>query len=128
MERASSGRSADFQLQGSFRFSQGKRSNPFRTAALKIAEVPPTLSKQEVRVRCELMPLRRGLLRLESISVARADPRVSMDVVPTWHGDGHGGRPSARLLERGRQVASLSHADRPGVDRAYDGIRNSLAA
>ena len=62
------------QRARSFRFSQGKRSNPFRTAALKIAEVPPTLSKQEVRVRCELMPLRRGLLRLESISVARADP------------------------------------------------------
>jgi uncharacterized protein (DUF58 family) len=61
------------QRARSFRFSSNKRSNPFKLAALKIAAVPPTPSKQEVQVRCELTPLRRGLLRLEGITVARPD-------------------------------------------------------
>jgi uncharacterized protein (DUF58 family) len=58
----------------SFRYSQSKRSNPFKSAHLKIAQVPTTPAKQEVQVRCELTPLRRGLLRMESVAVARADP------------------------------------------------------
>ncbi len=62
------------QKARSFRFSQGKRTNPFRSASLKIAPVPATPAGQEVRVRCELTPLRRGLLRMESVSVARPDP------------------------------------------------------
>lgn len=62
------------QRARSFRFSQGRRSNPFRLAHLKIAPVPPTPARQEVRVQCELVPLRRGVLRLESVGVARADP------------------------------------------------------
>jgi uncharacterized protein (DUF58 family) len=62
------------QRARSFRYSQSKRSNPFRSASLKIAPVPPTPSKQEVQVQCELIPLRRGLLRLEGVAVARPDP------------------------------------------------------
>jgi uncharacterized protein (DUF58 family) len=62
------------QRARSFRYSQGKRSNPFRQASLKITRVPSTPAKQEVRVRCELTPLRRGLLRLDGIAVARPDP------------------------------------------------------
>jgi uncharacterized protein (DUF58 family) len=62
------------QRARSFRFSSGRRSNPFRTARLKIAPVPRTMAKEEVQVRCELTPLRRGLLRLESVAVARPDP------------------------------------------------------
>jgi uncharacterized protein (DUF58 family) len=62
------------QRARSFRFSASKRSNPFKLAALKIASVPSTPSRQEVQVRCELTPLRRGLLRLEGITVARPDP------------------------------------------------------
>ncbi len=62
------------QRARSFRFSQGRRSHPFRFAQAKIAPVPPTPSKQEIRVQCQLTPLRRGLLRLESLGVARADP------------------------------------------------------
>jgi uncharacterized protein (DUF58 family) len=58
----------------SFRFSQGKRSNPFKLANLKISPVPLAQSKQEVQVPCEFTPLRRGLLRLEGLDVARADP------------------------------------------------------
>lgn len=62
------------QRARSFRFSQGRRSNPFRLAQAKIAPIPPTPSKQEVRVQCQLTPLRRGVLRLESLGVARTDP------------------------------------------------------
>src|SRR6516165_10743961 len=58
----------------SFRFSQGKRSNPFKLASLTISSVPMAMSKQEVQVPCEFTPLRRGLLRLEGLDVARADP------------------------------------------------------
>lgn len=62
------------QRARSFRFSQGKRSSPFKLATLKIAPVPLTPSKQEVRVQCELTPLRRGVLRLAGVTVARPDP------------------------------------------------------
>jgi uncharacterized protein (DUF58 family) len=62
------------QRAHSFRFSQSKRSNPFKAASLKISSVPPIASRQELQVQCELTPLRRGLLRLESMAVARADP------------------------------------------------------
>jgi uncharacterized protein (DUF58 family) len=59
------------QRARSFRFSQGKRSNPFKLANLRISQVPLALAKQEVQVACELTPLRRGLLRLEGVGVAR---------------------------------------------------------
>ena len=62
------------QRARSFRFSQTKRSNPFRLAHLKINQVPRIPAGQEVRVQCELTPLRRGLLPLESLGVGRADP------------------------------------------------------
>ncbi|HTL16737.1 MAG TPA: DUF58 domain-containing protein [Patescibacteria group bacterium] len=62
------------QRARSFRFSQNKRSNPFRLAHLGIASVPPARSKQEVQVQCQLTPLRRGVLRLESLGIARPDP------------------------------------------------------
>lgn len=62
------------QRARSFRFSSSKRSNPFRLAALKIAGVPNSSPGQEVQVSCEFTPLRRGLLRLEGITLARPDP------------------------------------------------------
>ena len=58
----------------SFRFSQNRRANPFRLAHCKISPIPPAPSKKEIRVQCQLTPLRRGVLRLESLGVARADP------------------------------------------------------
>jgi uncharacterized protein (DUF58 family) len=61
------------QRARSFRFSPAKRSNPFKLAALKIAPVP-ALSRREVEVRCELTPLRRGLLGLQGVTIARPDP------------------------------------------------------
>lgn len=57
----------------SFRFSQTRRSNPFRLAYCKIAAIPPAPANKEIRVQCQLTPLRRGVLRLETLGVARAD-------------------------------------------------------
>jgi uncharacterized protein (DUF58 family) len=62
------------QRARSFRFSQGKRSNPFKLAHVRISPVPAALARQEVQVSCQLTPLRRGLLRLEGVGVARPDP------------------------------------------------------
>jgi uncharacterized protein (DUF58 family) len=62
------------QRARSLRLSQGKRSNPFKLAHVKIVPLPPALPNQEVRVQCQLTPLRRGLLRLQSVAVARPDP------------------------------------------------------
>jgi uncharacterized protein (DUF58 family) len=62
------------QRARSFRFSQGKRSNPFNLARLKITPIPPVPAKGEVRMQCQLTPLRRGLLRLHKVAIARTDP------------------------------------------------------
>jgi uncharacterized protein (DUF58 family) len=62
------------QRARSFRFSPSRRSNPFKLAVLKIAPVPDARPRQEVEVQCELTPLRRGLLRLDGITLARPDP------------------------------------------------------
>ena len=62
------------QRARSFRFSPGRRANPFSTANVRIASVPRTPGRQEVQVPCLLTPLRRGVLRLEGMTVARPDP------------------------------------------------------
>jgi uncharacterized protein (DUF58 family) len=62
------------QRARSFRFSPSKRANPFKLAALKFIPVPDSRAHQEVSVRCELTPLRRGLLRFEGVTLARPDP------------------------------------------------------
>ncbi len=58
----------------SFRFSQRRRSSPFKVATMKEAEVPPLPPRGEAEARIELMPLRRGVLRLSSLTLARPDP------------------------------------------------------
>ncbi len=65
---------ADERRVQSFRFSQGRRSNPFRPATVKEAAVPPMRAGEAVDVRVELTPLHRGLLHFGGILVARADP------------------------------------------------------
>ena len=57
-----------------FRFSQRQRANPFTLATVKEAFVPGTPARQEVEVRVELMPLRRGVLRFNGATLARPDP------------------------------------------------------
>jgi hypothetical protein len=58
----------------SFRFSGRRSLNPFKVARAKDAPVPTMAPGQEVEVQVELTPLRRGMLRLTGITVARPDP------------------------------------------------------
>jgi uncharacterized protein (DUF58 family) len=57
-----------------FRMVQRRRRNPFRIANLKEAEIPPLTAHGEVEVNAEIFPLRRGILRLTGITLARPDP------------------------------------------------------
>jgi uncharacterized protein (DUF58 family) len=70
-------RVAQFEAEGgarSFRFSQPRRTHPFRRAAVKDVVLPPVAPQQEVEAAAELMPLRRGLLRFSGVALARPDP------------------------------------------------------
>jgi uncharacterized protein (DUF58 family) len=57
-----------------FHVTQRRRKNPFRLATVKDAEVPPLLANGEVETRLEILPLRRGLLRLTGVTLAQPDP------------------------------------------------------
>ncbi|MDB6108598.1 MAG: conserved repeat protein, partial [Pedosphaera sp.] len=65
---------ADQKHSRSFQVSQRRRTNPFKVATLKNAAVPPLPPNQEIDVRIELTPLRRGVLRFTEITLARPDP------------------------------------------------------
>jgi uncharacterized protein (DUF58 family) len=65
---------AEQKLVHSFRFSGYRPANPFKLAAVKEAVVPPAPPNQEVEVRVELTPLRRGILRFTGVALARHDP------------------------------------------------------
>ncbi len=58
----------------SFRVSARRPTNIFRLATVKEAAVPMALPQEEVQVRLELTPLRRGALRFEGLRLARPDP------------------------------------------------------
>jgi len=51
-----------------------QRYNPFRIAVVSTVPVPPIPPNEEVEVQVFVTPLRRGLLRLEGITLARTDP------------------------------------------------------
>ncbi len=65
---------ADEKRLRSFRFSQRRRSNPFRMAVSKETALGPILPGQRAEVQVELRPLRRGLLNLRGVNLARPDP------------------------------------------------------
>ena len=58
----------------SFRFSQRWWVDPFKVAALNDTLVPLVPPQQEITVSCELVPLRRGALKLTGLTLARPDP------------------------------------------------------
>jgi len=58
----------------SFRISQQRRMNPFKTATVRDAAMPPVLPHQEAEVGLEVTPLRRGVLRFKGLVFARPDP------------------------------------------------------
>jgi hypothetical protein len=51
-----------------------QRYNPFRIAVVSTVPVPPIPPNEEVEVQVFVTPLRRGLLRLEGLTLARTDP------------------------------------------------------
>ena len=57
-----------------FQVSERRRNNPFRRANPAEAEVPPLPANGEVEVPVEVLPLRRGMLRLTGLTLARPDP------------------------------------------------------
>ncbi|HEV2210652.1 MAG TPA: DUF58 domain-containing protein [Verrucomicrobiae bacterium] len=57
-----------------FRLSASRRSMPFVPPLVKPAAVPTLAPGQEERVRLELTPLRRGVLRFAAVTLARPDP------------------------------------------------------
>ena len=57
-----------------FHVTQRRRKNPFRLATVKDAELPPLPAHGEVETRLEILPLRRGLLRLTGVTLAQPDP------------------------------------------------------
>lgn len=58
----------------SFRFHQRRRINPFRMASAKEAALPPMAPGQEVEAEVHLAALRRGVLSLRGVTLARPDP------------------------------------------------------
>ncbi len=64
---------ADEKRARTFRFSQ-RRRNPFRRATVKEVATPVLPSRQEIETRVELLPLRRGVLRFDGLTLARPDP------------------------------------------------------
>jgi uncharacterized protein (DUF58 family) len=65
---------AEQKVLRSFHFSGRRFRSPFKVAVVKDAVVPTAAPGQEVEVRGVLTPLRRGILRLTGISLARPDP------------------------------------------------------
>jgi hypothetical protein len=57
-----------------FRVAQRRRKNPFRLANLKEADVPPLAANGTVEAQVEVLPLRRGILHFNGLTLARADP------------------------------------------------------
>jgi len=57
-----------------FRVSERKTRNPFHIANVKSAGLPPLPARGEAEADGEVFPLRRGILKFESITVARPDP------------------------------------------------------
>ena len=51
-----------------------QRYNPFRIAVVSTVSVPPIPPNEEVEIQVSVTPMRRGLLRLEGLTLARTDP------------------------------------------------------
>jgi len=67
-------RAAEERTIRSFRIGQRPKKASFNPAFLKPAPIPALPPNREVEVRGELMPLRRGILRFDGVTIARPDP------------------------------------------------------
>jgi len=57
-----------------FRPGQRRRKSPFRIMVAKAVEVPALPAHHEAEIPVEILPLRRGTLRFNSVILARPDP------------------------------------------------------
>src|SRR5512133_1888116 len=65
---------ADERRLRSFRFSRGRRASSFKVARPLPAALPSLPPGGRAEVKIQVTPLRRGLLRLAGVTVARSDP------------------------------------------------------
>jgi len=64
---------AEGRRSRTFHFSTRRRAQPFRRVELREGTVPPLPARGEAEVTMELLPLRRGVLRFASVTLARPD-------------------------------------------------------
>jgi len=57
-----------------FRVNQKRRGNPFQQASTQPVAIPPMPAKGEVETLMEVLPLRRGVLKFQGVTIARPDP------------------------------------------------------
>ncbi len=57
-----------------FRFERRNFRSPFKMATVKEGEIPALRPGEQDEVTIEMLPLRRGVVRFESVTVARPDP------------------------------------------------------
>ncbi|HEX5223308.1 MAG TPA: DUF58 domain-containing protein [Verrucomicrobiae bacterium] len=57
-----------------FRFQQGRVRSPFKQVTVKEADLPPLPPQQSAETVVEMTPWRRGVVRLEGVTLARPDP------------------------------------------------------
>lgn len=74
---------ADGRQLRSFRMGSRRTTNPFRVATVKDGEVPAVSPRHEVEVRLEFVPLRRGILQLNGVTLGRPDPLGLMRALTT---------------------------------------------
>lgn len=65
---------AENRRMPSFRVGKRRRNHPFRLATVKDAAIPLLPANGEAEAQVELLPLRRGVLRLTGATLARTDP------------------------------------------------------
>lgn len=65
---------ADERRVRSFKFSQPRSNRAFRQAAVREAALPPMRPNGEAEARLEIIPLRRGVIRFNGVTLARPDP------------------------------------------------------
>jgi len=64
----------DLKYVRPFRFSRRRRGNPFRVAKVNEVPVPPLLPQESAEIQVELIPLRRGIVRFNGLTITRPDP------------------------------------------------------
>ena len=65
---------ADQKQIRSFRFTNRRRTSPFHIAKVKEGQLPIVPAGRDAETQVELIPLRRGVLRFQGVTLGRPDP------------------------------------------------------